>query len=290
MIVNPFEQKGNWYKANLHTHSTTSDGEKSFPDRVRQYKEKGYAILAITDHGKTNNINGHSTNNFLVISGMEVHPPCATGDLYHFVCLNVPQDFNPDCSDAATCLPQVRKAGGEYIIAHPYWCGHNITHLVYFKDAVAVEVYNATCGKIGKAYSSVVWDDLLDLGWPLPAVAVDDVHGGRDLFMGWTMIKAPKLDLPSVMNAIKTGCYYASCGPEIKDFRIENKKATVECSPVREIHFMGQRATGGSSYADDGPDLTTAQFDIGDDINYLRVELVDQKGNRAWTNPVFLKK
>ncbi len=292
MLVNPFEQKGNWYKANLHTHSTTSDGDTAFPDRVRQYKEKGYAILAATDHGKTNPVEGLSSKDFLLISGMEVHPPCAlNGDCYHFVCLNLPSSFkNPESPDPKVCLQEVRKAGGEYIIAHPYWCGHNLTHLLPFNDAIAVEVYNATCSKIGKAYSSVQWDDLLDLGWHLPAVAVDDVHGGRDIFMGWTMVKSRNLDLNSVMEALRTGCYYSSCGPEIKDFRIENKKAVLECSPVAEIYFMAQRWHGGSVYADNGPDLTKAQYDLPDDLTYLRAEVVDRKGNRAWTNPIFFKK
>jgi hypothetical protein len=121
-------------------------------------------------------------------------------------------------------------------------------------------------------------------------VAVDDVHGGRDIFMGWTMIKSQTLDVPSVMEALRTGSYYASCGPEIKDFRIINKKAIVECSPVSEIYFMGQRSGGGSVFADAGPDLVKAEFNVPDGLKYLRVEVVDRKGNRAWTNPIFLKK
>jgi hypothetical protein len=292
MLVNPFEQKGNWYKANLHTHSTTSDGDMAFQTRITQYKEKGYSILALTDHGKTNPITGLSSRDFLLISGMEIHPPCnLNGDCYHFVCLNVPESFKaPESLDPNVCLQEVRKAGGEFIIAHPYWCGHNLTHLLDIKGAIGVEVYNATCSKIGKAYSSVQWDDLLDLGWEIPAVAVDDVHRGRDIFMGWTMIKSRNLDVPSVMEALRTGSYYASCGPEIKDFRIVNKKAIVECSPVSEIYFMAQRWGGGSAFADQGPDLVKAEFDVPDDLKYLRVELVDRKGNRAWTNPIFLKK
>ena len=42
------------YKANLHTHSTYSDGEFTLPDMVEKYYDMGYDILAMTDHGVIN--------------------------------------------------------------------------------------------------------------------------------------------------------------------------------------------------------------------------------------------
>ena len=42
------------YKANLHTHSTFSDGEFTLPDMVEKYYDMGYDILAMTDHGVIN--------------------------------------------------------------------------------------------------------------------------------------------------------------------------------------------------------------------------------------------
>lgn len=39
--VNPFELPGQWYKANLHTHTTKSDGDVDLPVRVEQYKSHG---------------------------------------------------------------------------------------------------------------------------------------------------------------------------------------------------------------------------------------------------------
>lgn len=291
-ITNPFEQAGHWYKANLHTHTTTSDGGETVAQRVQRYRDSGYQILAITDHDKTNDVRGLSTRDFLVISGMETHPPCPlSGDAYHFVCLNVPLGFTlPATADAATRIGLIKQAGGEFIYAHPYWCGHNIQHLLTVKGYIGIEVYNATCGKIGKAYNSVHWDDLLNLGIDTPAVAVDDCHGGRDLFMGWTMIKAPDLNIDAVMHALKTGSYYASCGPTIEDFRLTDGKFTLRCSPVAEIHFMANRYFGQSSYADEGPDLTSGEMARHDGLEYVRAEVVDRQGRRAWTNPIILKK
>lgn len=58
-IVSPYESV-NWdsyklYKANLHTHSTVSDGEVLYGDMIKEYYNKGYDILAMTDHGVIDN-------------------------------------------------------------------------------------------------------------------------------------------------------------------------------------------------------------------------------------------
>ena len=46
-LISPYKKQ---YKANLHCHSTLSDGKKT-PEELREmYKSHGYSILAITDH------------------------------------------------------------------------------------------------------------------------------------------------------------------------------------------------------------------------------------------------
>ncbi len=57
-ITNPYATV-NWdtwkhYKANLHTHSTVSDGEDAFAAVIEAYYANGYDILAMTDHGVVN--------------------------------------------------------------------------------------------------------------------------------------------------------------------------------------------------------------------------------------------
>lgn len=57
-ITNPYETV-NWntwghYKANLHTHSTVSDGKDAIVDVIEAYYAGGYDILAMTDHGVVN--------------------------------------------------------------------------------------------------------------------------------------------------------------------------------------------------------------------------------------------
>ncbi len=290
MFVNPFESPGRWFKANLHTHTTTSDGDTPVVGRCRQYREHGYQVIALTDHDKTNDVAAFCAEDFLVISGLETHPPCPGMGVYHFVCLDLPQDFHfVGEMDAQARIDAVKSAGGEVIIGHPYWCGMNVNHLLPLKGPFAVEVYNATCAKSGKGFSSVHWDDLIDAGRILPAVAVDDVHYGRDIFMGWTMIKAKELTTQAVMDALRAGCYYSSCGPEIVDARIEDGKLKVKCSPALEIHFLAQRACGETFYADGGEPLTYAECAVNPGWNYVRVEVIDAQFKHAWTNPFVLR-
>jgi hypothetical protein len=49
-ISNPYAGSGDWYKGNLHCHTTISDGALSPNEAIALYEEKGYSFLAITDH------------------------------------------------------------------------------------------------------------------------------------------------------------------------------------------------------------------------------------------------
>ena len=40
----------NFYKANLHCHSTVSDGSKTPAELKEMYMQRGYSIIAYTDH------------------------------------------------------------------------------------------------------------------------------------------------------------------------------------------------------------------------------------------------
>lgn len=57
-IINPYETVdwSTWkhYMANLHTHSTASDGSVNFDKMIEAHYTRGYDILAMTDHGVVN--------------------------------------------------------------------------------------------------------------------------------------------------------------------------------------------------------------------------------------------
>ena len=48
MVKHLLPQVARYYKANLHTHSTISDGKLTPQELKEAYKSKGYSILSIT--------------------------------------------------------------------------------------------------------------------------------------------------------------------------------------------------------------------------------------------------
>lgn len=59
------------YKANLHCHTTDSDGRFSPEEVCKHYKDHGYSILAITDHMFMRDRSSLTTNDFVCLSGFE---------------------------------------------------------------------------------------------------------------------------------------------------------------------------------------------------------------------------
>ena len=60
-----------FYKANLHCHSTISDGESTPEELVEQYRNHGYSILSITDHEGCFDHTDLCREDFLLITGYE---------------------------------------------------------------------------------------------------------------------------------------------------------------------------------------------------------------------------
>lgn len=61
----------NWYRANMHCHSTHSDGTWT-PERLKaEYKARGYSVLAITDHEKLIDHSDLNDPGFLTLTSTE---------------------------------------------------------------------------------------------------------------------------------------------------------------------------------------------------------------------------
>lgn len=64
-------ETGNFYKANLHCHSTVSDGKLSPEEIKKVYKENGYSIVAFTDHNLMIPHGDLNDESFLAMTGVE---------------------------------------------------------------------------------------------------------------------------------------------------------------------------------------------------------------------------
>lgn len=61
------------YKANLHCHSTISDGKLTPSELKAAYKSAGYSVLCITDHEYPFDHTAMSEGDFLMLTGYEAH-------------------------------------------------------------------------------------------------------------------------------------------------------------------------------------------------------------------------
>ena len=148
---------------------------------------------------------------------------------------------------------------------------------------------------IGKGFSEEAWDNVLDRIGPVHGIAADDAHGiEHDCFHAWVMLKAKELTIDAVMDAFRTGAFYSTMGPEIIGLGLTGgnetakKTITIECSPVQSMVFKGQQSRGKSIVAPVGEYITQAKYDVPSGTSYVRVEITDDQGKKAWSNPFYL--
>ena len=67
-----FGKAKNFYKANLHCHSTNSDGRATPEDIKREYMAHGYSVVAYTDHERLMDMSYLNEEGFLTLTGGEL--------------------------------------------------------------------------------------------------------------------------------------------------------------------------------------------------------------------------
>ena len=325
-LAGPFDVPGKWFRGCLHVHTTESDGGMP-PDRLlAHYRMGGYDFVALTDHEMITDRTTASRPDFLVLPGIELDVDrTELGGSYHIVGIGIatgqaggdgseaPTAFVPERGLAAQeAINRIVAAGGIAIIAHPYWSGLTAADLLRLRGYSALEVFNTGCeGEVARGSSSVHWDELLTRGREIRAVASDDSHWpGFDSLHAWTVVRAAELSQPAIVEALRLGHYYASTGPEILSARLVGSQVEVECSPASAIALVcdarrggrvgasrrepgvfatRQRLEQGFAGLDPWHPLTSARFHLRGDERYARVQVVDQLGRLAWTNPLFIQ-
>jgi hypothetical protein len=286
-----FDVEGNWYKGVTHFHSTGSDGRWSPGEMMDWYRSHGYHFAVLTDHLACTTTDHLSVPDFLTIPGIELH-----GDdpqierTPHIVGLGrgfEGQVFEGDSLQGM--IDRIAQRGMIAIVAHPYWSALTDAHLAPLQSYVGVEIYNHTCECYsGKGDSLTHWDALLYEGTAIWGFAVDDAHCQlNDIGGAWIVVKAPALTEPHILEAIRQGHFYASQGPAIEDWTIQDATIHVRSSPVRQIQIQAPNGRGRVVHASEEEMIAEAEITLPELPPYLRVTCIDAYGKRAWTNPVF---
>lgn len=312
-----------FYKANLHCHSTYSDGKYTVEEIKDAYKKRGYSIVAFTDHEHLIDNSRLDDEDFLTITSCEVaikeFPEQSTLVNFdmrvchlNFYALNQHNDITP-CYEkvydhyvtdeirdlvkyeseyhriySAAGINEIIRIAKEqgFIVSynHPTWSLENAADYLHYEGMFAVEIYNTSCYRPGaRPDDEHVFDDLLRAGKKVFCTAADDNHTYNGAFGGWVCINADKLEYDTVMTALQKGDFYASTGPQIFSLVQDGNEVEIKTSPCKKIGVVTHGRRTPCKSAPENETLTTARFKLLDSDKYFRIRVTDEHGNVAYT-------
>ncbi len=203
------------YKANLHCHSTRSDGRLTPIELRDAYRSRGYAVLAITDHEAPKDHSVLSTDDFLLLTGYEVYirpdPHCRYDVYAPEIHLNLfaksPHNETLICYNPAYCKyltaeqqSALTKAGSEqtreytveyintfirtarengYLVSynHPTWSMEDESRILAYEGCFSMEMLNYNSRmRHDLEYNGALYNALLRHGKAMFLHAGDDNH------------------------------------------------------------------------------------------------------------------
>lgn len=313
-------------KGDIHMHTTRSDGKLSPEDAIRKHQEAGYDFIMISDHELYWDNDAYDNEKFLVLGGAEssilmnknyswplnhyrkeLQNTRNQHTYMHYNCMKdysiedkgqyfshderVPQMTDRGIDSWNEQVDSLIERGNLVFLNHPHWSRLAPEMMLASNNVIAFEVWNSCdINGTGGRSDEEIWDYCLTRGKKFLAVATDDAHKYvNDFNAGFTMVHCKEFSKAAICRAFKNGKFYASCGPVVKDMRIENGVLKMQFSPVREINVVGYDVDGCYKRAEDGRMLDSFEWEINTNMRYFRVELTDENGRKAWMQPVFVE-
>jgi len=292
----PFGLPGRFYKGNLHTHSTLSDGKLAPADVATHYQQAGYDFIALSEHFMKEfnfsvaDSSPYRNKDFTTLFAAELHvPQTQLGEIWHILAVGLPLDFAApgEHETAPEIAARAAKAGAFIGIVHPSWYGLTLEDARSISCAHGIEIYNhGSAVEIDRGNDWGFCNSLLNEGWRLSGFATDDSHHmTHDCFGGWVQVQAASLDPNEILESLKAGRYYSSQGPEILDVRIDQRHVDIVCSPATFISALGQ---GSRSVYKTGDLMTECRLPLSRfKDGFFRIVVLDNEGRRAWSNPIW---
>lgn len=205
----------NFYKANLHAHSTVSDGAFTPGELKSLYKANGYSILACTDHELMVDHSELDDSDFIMLTGMEyafvekddyfsartielnllakkqhntkqicfdpsyvIHGEKWRADE---IACNEPfkREYTIECIQHV--IDEARRNGFLVSLNHPGYSMETPEFFGKLSGLFAMEIYNhiSFVGNGVYDYNPAMYDDLLRRGKNMYCISSDDCHSGR---------------------------------------------------------------------------------------------------------------
>lgn len=285
-----FKDNQSFFRANLHAHTKNSDGRLSPEECLQLYRGLGYDIVALTDHKKVTKPDC-VPEDMLHLPGIELDYNLPT-QVVHLLGIGVSPDVvYPPCptGNPQEGIDALRKYGARVILAHPAWSLNQPEFMCALKGVAASEVWNSVSTlpyNAKRPDSSSLLDVCAANGQLFPMVASDDTHFyDQEIAAGWTMIQADELTVPSVLEAIDQGRFYATQGPAFYQAEVADGEVRISCSPADTIIFYSNNAwvTGRTRV---GKGMTESVYKIQPTDTFVRCEIIDEQGKSAWLSPI----
>lgn len=280
---------GKWLKGNLHTHTTLSDGNLTPEEVLKIYRGAGYDFIALTDHwvqGKTGERDG-----ILVLNGCEWD----AGDMvrtrvYHILGIGMEREVKGDRTVLATpqaIINAIRSAGGIAVLAHPAWSLTDPDAAMKLEGLAGAEIYNSvsTLPWNGDRADSSLYFDLWGAeGRMVRCFCADDSHFYKgEQTRSYLMVNAEDCTPEAVMQALRNGDFYASQGPRFTSIRVGDGKVEVGFTGAETAVFYSNCVWCQDRVAQNCGGFASYRLNPVD--RYVRVELRDAAGRRAWCSP-----
>jgi hypothetical protein len=291
-----------WYRGNLHTHTTNSDGDSPPEVVTAWYRDAGYDFLALTDHDVLTRPETlrDAAGPMLLVRGEEI----TSGDA-HVNGFGIDQAilpcFEPTVRETLQAdIDLVRAAGGVPQVNHPnYVWQASPADLALLERLTLFEVFNGgpdvnNFGRPGRPAMDDAWDIVLTMGRRLWGTATDDAHHfltwGRPYSnpgRGWVVIRATHCREAELLTNLEAGEFYATTGLEIADLATSTAEIAIDIATRGDQHYTTRFIGRGGQVLDvqHGP---SPRYQVTGHEGYVRARLDDSDGLSAWVQPVFI--
>ena len=317
VMVNPAE---GWYRGDLHTHTVHSDGVIEAQHLLSIAKENGLDFIALTDHNTISGLRDFLRSpvpGLLAIPGMEL-----TTFRGHALAVGIVEwmDWRTgfEGREMAQNVLDTLSASGLFIIAHPIHeddpvctgCSWRYADTMPGK-AHGVEVWNGAWNDRNEQ-SLHLWYEWLNKGHRITGTAGTDCHAPQygktqERNVGLNVVNSRSLSRSAILEGIRKGRLYLSCGPEIS---LRGKCGRGQWVPIggamegreQDIEVGWRKCPEGSNFRliIDGSvgekwaatTEGTKSLSLTDSaVRWCLVELRDLKGQMAaLTNPIYINR
>ena len=292
-------------RADLHSHTTHSDGKHGVAEMERWRRRLGLDVLAITDHNTLRHCDDCRPFPQILL-GEEV-----TGR-HHHVLMHQPLEVLQPEHHLHREVANIRAAGKLPLIAHPTgWMGR-----IYDEERIAsvreldgpflMEIANGANNWYDYRDSTdetavYLWDELLLAGKAVVAVGNSDAHRAPNVGLVWNGVAADSAEPEAIYRAIAAGRGFVSDGPAALLWADGAPTGLAPRAPAPRLPLRLEVADSaglarwrlvadGRPFRDEdagGRRSLTLDLEVpGDGVRYYRLECVASDGRQAYSNPV----